>query len=103
MLAACALLWLQPCTAQPPSPPSPRETALLAAACVTCHGPGGRGAASIPGQRGRGSTFLLERMQAFQAGQVGGATVMPLLMQGYDATQMQALAQWFARPQGGNP
>ena len=37
-------------------------------------------------------------MQAFQAGQVADATVMPLLMQGYDKAQMQALARWFARP-----
>ena len=55
------------------------------------------------GLRGRGSAFLLARMQAFQSGPVAGATVMPLLMQGYDTAQMQALAQWFARPQDTRP
>ena len=42
-LAACALLWLQPGAAQTLPPVSAQDTALLAAACVTCHGPGGRG------------------------------------------------------------
>ena len=40
---------------------------------------------------------------AFQSGPAAGATVMPLLMQGYDTAQMQALAQWFARPQDTRP
>mgnify|MGYP002662130244 CR=1 FL=1 len=100
-LTACAaLLWLQPGLAQPL--PSPQDTALLAGTCVTCHGPGGRPPASaggsIPALRGKGSAALLERMQAFKAGRVAGATVMPLLMQGYDTAQMQALARWFADP-----
>ncbi|WP_404300604.1 c-type cytochrome [Alicycliphilus denitrificans] len=104
-LAACALLWLQPGAAQPPI--SPQDTALLAGNCVTCHGPGGQPPAgadtSIPGLRGQSSAALLERMQAFQAGRVAGATVMPLLMQGYDVAQMQALARWFAKPPAERP
>ena len=98
-LTACAaLLWLQPGLAQPL--PSPQDTALLAGTCVTCHGPGGQPPAgsSIPALRGQSSTAGLARMQAFHAGQVAGATVMPLLMQGHDAAQLQALAQWFAQP-----
>ncbi len=94
------LLLLLPCAAQTlPSLPS-QDVALLAGNCVTCHGPGGRPpagiAGSIPALRGRGGAALLERMQAFKEGRVAGATVMPLLMQGYDAAQMQALARWFA-------
>ena len=97
-----APLWLlPPCLAHTP-PPSPQDVALLAGTCVTCHGPGGRPPASaggsIPALRGKGSAALLERMQAFKAGRVAGATVMPLLMQGYDTAQMQALARWFADP-----
>ena len=80
--------------------PAPNDMAPRVAACVTCHGPGGQPPAgsSIPALRGQSSTALLARMQAFQAGQVAGATVMPLLMQGHDAAQLQALAQWFAQP-----
>ncbi len=96
------LLLLTPCTAQPLPPPSPSDVALLAATCATCHGPGGRppqGAPhSIPALRGKDSATLLRRMQAFKATAVPDATVMPLLMQGYDTAQMQALAQWFADP-----
>ncbi|GGH63458.1 hypothetical protein GCM10010975_29300 [Comamonas phosphati] len=75
---------------------------MLAGNCTTCHGSAGRSpvgsTGSIPSLRGQGSAALLARMQAFKAGQVAGATVMPLLMQGYDENQMQALAQWFADP-----
>ncbi len=94
-LAACALPLA--CAAQAPD----LNLAILAGNCVTCHGPGGQPPAgsAIPALRGQSSTALLERMQAFHAGQVADATVMPLLMQGYDAAQMQALADWFAAPQ----
>jgi len=105
----CALAL--PCAAQTAAPAAAAlqnlDTALLAANCTTCHGPGGQPPAgssgSIPALRGQGSAALLERMQAFKAGRVAGATVMPLLMQGYDAAQMQALAQWFAQPAKAKP
>lgn len=114
-LAVCCLA--QPRAAEPSAesparssaqaaPASPLDTALLAGNCVTCHGPDGRppaGSSSIPALRGQTSAALLERMQAFKAGRVAGATVMPLLMQGYDLEQMQALARWFAAPPGGRP
>ena len=96
------LFMLAPCAAQTLPALSARDVAVLAGTCVTCHGPGGRPPASaggsIPALRGKGSAALLAQMQAFKAGTVAGATVMPLLMQGFDAAQMQALAQWFADP-----
>ena len=102
---AAGLLLPALCTAQ--SAPSPQDTALLAGNCITCHGPGGQPPAgagsSIPALRGQSAARLLERMQAFQAGQVADATVMPLLMQGYDKTQMQALARWFAESPAHKP
>ena len=99
---AVHLAMLGPGAAYPQPALSPQNVALLAGTCATCHGPGGRppagAASSIPALRGQGSAALLAQMQAFKAGPVAGATVMPLLMQGFDAAQMQALAQWFADP-----
>ncbi len=101
--AALQLAWLAvPCAAQQPAALSAQDVAVLAATCATCHGPGGRPPAdspgSIPSLRGQGSAALLARMQAFKDGAVPGATVMPLLMQGYGADQLQALARWFGDP-----
>ncbi len=96
---------LAPCAAQTLPPLPLQDAALLAGTCVTCHGPGGQPPASlagtarsIPTLRGQSSAALLRQMQAFKAGRVAGATVMPLLMQGYDTAQMQALAAWFSDP-----
>jgi cytochrome c553 len=81
----------------------PRDVAVLAATCATCHGPNGQppdGGASIPGLRGRDAAFLLQRMRAFKAaghGPDAGATIMPLLLRGYDDAQIEALARWFGR------
>lgn len=73
-----------------------REAALLAASCVNCHGPGGRSTGAIPSLRGLPADYLLQRMQAFKAGEAVDATVMARLMKGYDDGQIRALAQWFA-------
>ncbi|SDM72036.1 hypothetical protein SAMN05428957_11318 [Oryzisolibacter propanilivorax] len=82
--------------------PSGLELQLLAGTCFACHGPDGQppaGAAErLPRLRGRPAAELLQRLRALRAGQVDGASVMPLLLQGYDDGQLRALAQWFAEP-----
>ena len=81
---AAGLLLPALCTAQ--SAPSPQDTAPARRQLHHLPWPwrpatsGGR--SSIPPLRGQSAARLLERMQAFQAGQVADATVMPLLMQG---------------------
>lgn len=78
-----------------------QDTALLAGTCANCHGPDGRAprASAIPSLRGRSADELHQRMQAFKAGTAADATVMTRLMQGYNAAQIEALAQWFAAPE----
>lgn len=73
-----------------------RDAAVLAATCANCHGPDGRSPGVIPSLRGQSAERLLQRMQAFKAGQAADATVMARLMKGYDEAQLQALARWFA-------
>ncbi len=81
--------------------PRAQDVSVLAGTCFNCHGPGGHSpGGGIPSLRGQAATHLLQRMQAFKAGQAADATVMPRLMKGYDDAQLQALAQWFAAPEG---
>jgi cytochrome c553 len=100
-VAAALLLLATACQAGERVPP--QDTAVLAATCFTCHGPNGQppdGGSSIPGLRGRSAGFLLQRMRAFKAAGHGpdpNATIMPLLLQGYDDAQIEALARWFGR------
>ncbi|MDO5056262.1 MAG: hypothetical protein Q4E06_02905 [Lautropia sp.] len=80
-----------------PRAPTPADTEVLAAACSNCHGPVDHPVSGIPSLFGQPAERLLARMQAFQAGTAPDATVMPRLMKGYDAAELQALARWFAR------
>lgn len=96
-----ALGLLLPCLAgaagaQELSKPS---VSLLAGTCVNCHGQSGKSITAIPSLAGQPQDRLLERMQAFKAGTAPDATVMTRLMKGYDAQQIQALAQWFSEVQ----
>lgn len=81
--------------------PRAQDVSVLAGTCFNCHGPGGRSpGGGIPSLRGQAAAHLLQRMQSFQAEQAADATVMTRLMKGYDDAQLQALAQWFAAPEG---
>ncbi len=96
-----ALALLLPClagaaAAQELSQPS---VSLLAGTCVNCHGQSGKSTNSIPSLAGQPQDRLLERLQGFKAGTAPDATVMTRLMKGYDAQQIQALAQWFSEVQ----
>ncbi len=75
---------------------SPDAVSVLAGPCSNCHGLDGVGAGSIPALRGRSASDLRNRLLAFQEGKSVDATVMTRLMKGYDRTQIDALANWFA-------
>lgn len=106
--AAAPLAWLlalafpgaafaTPDAADAARPLRPQDVAVLAAACSNCHGPDGRSTGGVPSLRGQDGAHLLQRMQAFKAGQPAiDATVMTRLMKGYDDAEIRALAQWFA-------
>ena len=99
----CGIAVLGACTAQAANKGSPplrkQDVAVLAATCVTCHAPvSTRG--GIPALQGQRADYLLTRMRAFKAIEPNKAnadsTIMPLLLQGYDDAQIEALAQWFS-------
>ncbi len=80
-----------------PQPPQSSATvAVLAASCVSCHGPDGRSVTVIPSIAGQSEKRLLERLQAFKAGTAPDATIMTRLIKGYDDAQIRALARWFS-------
>ncbi|MBF5005165.1 hypothetical protein ISG32_12950 [Diaphorobacter sp. NR2-3-3-1] len=76
-----------------------QDVFVLAATCVTCHAPKPE-AGGIPSLQGRSADDLLTRLRAFKAIDPAradaGSTIMPLLLQGFDDLQIQALAQWFS-------
>lgn len=82
------------------SSPKQQDIAVLAATCVTCHAPQST-PGGIPALRDHTADALLARLRAFKAmGHAASnahATIMPLLLQGYDDAQIAALATWFAR------
>lgn len=75
---------------------SPDAVSVLAGSCANCHGPDGKGSATIPPLLGLPENQLRARLLAFHEGMVQDATVMTRLMKGYDRPQIEALAKWFA-------
>lgn len=80
-----------------PAAPTQADTALMAGTCVNCHGAPGHPSPGLMPLNGLPAALLRERMLAFRADQVPGATVMPRLMRGYTETQIDALAQWLGQ------
>jgi sulfide dehydrogenase cytochrome subunit len=69
----------------------------LAATCANCHGTQGRAVegASVPGLAGMPAVYLAEQLKAFKAG-TRPATVMHQLAKGYNDSQIDAIAAYFA-------
>lgn len=78
---------------------APVSVAVLAGACVSCHGPGGRSQTAIPGFAGQREGLLRAQLLSFKEGTAPDATIMTRLMRGYDEAQIAALARWFAPEQ----
>lgn len=82
---------------------SASATAVLAGSCANCHGPDGRSPGSIPAIAGIAYETLKAQLEAFKSDKVPDATVMPRLMRGFDAAQIDALARHFSSIQGQVP
>ena len=92
--------------AEPAAPASNPDTAqqnrlrqrALAAVCANCHGTDGRGVQGslIPTLAGMPREYMLEQFQDFRDG-TRPATVMPQLVKGLTADQMEQLATYFSR------
>lgn len=92
-------------TSAPASPapaPAPEVVRLrlraLAAVCANCHGTDGRGVPGslIPTLAGMPREYMLEQFGEFRDG-TRPATVMPQLVKGLTAGQMEQLATYFSR------
>ncbi|MDO5529744.1 MAG: hypothetical protein Q4F71_10105 [Paracoccus sp. (in: a-proteobacteria)] len=72
------------------------EQSVLAHNCASCHGPDGHSPDAIPSIAGKSYEDLKEKMLAFRAGEVEGATIMTRHMLGYTEEQIDALARYFS-------
>jgi cytochrome subunit of sulfide dehydrogenase len=69
----------------------------LAATCANCHGTGGHAiaGAAIPGLAGMPAPYLTAQMKSFKDGS-RSATLMHQIAKGYNETQIEQLAAYFA-------
>lgn len=72
------------------------ETSVLAGGCANCHGTDGRSPGSIPAIAGIPYATIKAKLEAFKTNPPSDATVMPRLMRGYDAEQIEQLARHFS-------
>ncbi len=72
------------------------EPSVLAGSCANCHGPDGRSPGSIPTIANTPYLVLKTKLEAFKISPPADATVMPRLMRGYDAEQIEILARYFS-------
>ncbi len=89
-LAFPALLLAAPAAAQPQPP-----AALLAEACLGCHGPGAVGGGGIAGLAGRPAPDLTALMLAFRGNERPG-TIMGRIARGYSEAEITAISAHLA-------
>lgn len=92
-LIVAALFSVMPASA---SSLSVNKQTVLAVSCANCHGPGGHSPGSIPSIAGIPYATIKAKLETFKANPPPDATVMPRLMRGYDAEQIEQLARYFS-------
>lgn len=74
------------------------DVTILAGSCANCHGTDGRSPGVIPSLAGRPESVLRAQMLAFKSdASPPGTTIMNRLAKGYSASEIDALAQHFAK------
>jgi len=93
------LLWTAACMAHAQDAPTIAARSL-AASCAQCHGTDGHAVAgaTVPGLAGQPAAQLVEKLKAFQRGELP-STIMQQIAKGYSDAQIDALARWFAGQQ----
>ena len=89
--------------AQTTTVPNTADLKVLTGTCFSCHGEPGYTPAGMPELRGQSAQKLQQRMLDFKNGKVPDATVMHWIMSGYDAVEIEALAQWFSQAKKAEP
>jgi len=69
----------------------------LAATCANCHGTNGRAlvGAGVPGLAGMPAPYMVQQLKTFKDG-TRPSTVMQQLTKGYNDSQIEAIAAYFA-------
>jgi cytochrome c553 len=72
-----------------------RRVRLLAATCITCHGPGGQSLGAVPSLAGQDKTYLQTAMHEQKKGE-RDTTVMRKYMKGFTDDEIAKLADYFS-------
>jgi cytochrome c553 len=75
-----------------------RRVRLLAATCITCHGPGGVSLGAIPSLAGQDAAYLRDAMMEQRKGE-RETTVMRKYMMGFTPEEIAQLADHFSKLQ----
>lgn len=71
------------------------HTQVIAATCMSCHGPGGNSVGAIPGIAGNSQERFVRVMQDFKSGKRVG-TIMKKHAVGYTDAEIEAMGAYFA-------
>jgi sulfide dehydrogenase cytochrome subunit len=71
------------------------HTQVIAATCMSCHGPGGNSVGAAPGIAGISQDRFVKAMQGYKTGKKPG-TVMLKLAGGYTDAEIEAMGAYFA-------
>ena len=72
-----------------------RHTEVIAATCMSCHGPGGKSRGDIPSLAGLKQADFVSAMQDFRSG-ARPASIMKRHAAGYTDAEYEALGAYFA-------